>query len=263
MAWSMSVLHLVSPSSIKEVCLRELPLPPCFFFLLEFLALWGAYQTEFSLLFSLPYTVLCLMEFEEAVSFLCSEGTFVNVVQPVDHHESKGLLCWAAFQLIDPKSVLVLRAIPPQVHDLTFLFEFLICQFFWPVNIHLNGRMPIWYINNSSQFGIIWRLGWGYTLPDCPCHQRRFKQSWPQYWLLRHTTSGQHPAGLLVDHNPFSLALQPVFSPVHCSFVLPVLHQLVCEDSVKCCPEVDTWTSAALPSFHQAYKLLGKRYHVC
>lgn len=63
-------------------------------------------------------------------------------VQHVDHQECKGLLCCAAFQLIDTNPVLVLRAISPQVRDLTFLFEFLVCLFFQPVNIHLNGRCP-------------------------------------------------------------------------------------------------------------------------
>jgi len=73
-------------------------------------------------------------------------------------------LCKAAFQPVDPQTIVVYGIISPQVQDFPSpyveLEVILIDRFLWPAKVPLNGSMMISSVKDSSQF-IICKLAWG------------------------------------------------------------------------------------------------------
>jgi len=86
--------------------------------------------------------------------------------------------------------------------------RFLFCQVLQPVQVSLNSSIPLWCINNFSQFHTICRLAESALYHTIQVVNEDVEQCWPicDLSLNRFCTA---------DHNPLGLLLQPIFNPPH------------------------------------------------
>lgn len=118
-----------------------------------------------------------------------------------------------------------------------------------------SGTPPTWVSSADSAEGTLCLM--------VQVIREEIKRSWPQYRPLGHATRGWPLAGpLAVGHSPFSLAVQPVFSPVT---VLLSSLDFIClflGGGVKSCSEVEINNIHCSALLHQASHLLANRCQV-
>lgn len=91
---------------------------------------------------------------QEAVGFICHEGSFPGHGQPGVHQDLQGLSCQAAFQMVGSQHVPLHRVNPPQEQDfpLSFLRETPVSPILQPVKDPLNSSTHISSISHSCSF---------------------------------------------------------------------------------------------------------------
>lgn len=69
-----------------------------------------------------------------------------------------------------------------------------------------------------------------------PSFESLLKQPWPPVWSLRKIISNQSPVRLhTTHHNPLSLSIQSIFHPPYWTFIQPISHWFVYEDTMGDC----------------------------
>ncbi|KAK4831516.1 hypothetical protein QYF61_018100 [Mycteria americana] len=99
---------------------------------------------------------------QEAVGGFCHKGTLLAHGQLAGNQDPQVLFCKAALKLVDPQPVLLPGIIPPQVQGFGLPFAELhkvpVSPFLQPVQVPLDGSMPICCTSCSSWFCIICKL---------------------------------------------------------------------------------------------------------
>lgn len=144
--------------------------------------------------------------------------------------------CRAVFDLDGLQHVLLLEVIPLQVQ----VFLLLLLHVIRFLSAHLSSQsrflwtMAFWWIGHSPQFSIICESSEGVLHPIIQVFNDEVKKDWTSYRALEY--SGLYWLSLRLgttDHCPLGPAVQPIFDPLCCVVIQPILQQLIFVNSIE------------------------------
>ncbi|KAK4825213.1 hypothetical protein QYF61_025141 [Mycteria americana] len=122
---------------------------------------------------------------QDAVGFLGHLGTLLAHIQPAIDQYPQVLLCWAAFQPLFPKPVVLHGVVVTQVQDpalgLVKPHTIDLGPSIQPVQVPLQSLPTLKQINTPTQLGVICKLTEGALDPLIQIIDKDIKQDWPQY----------------------------------------------------------------------------------
>ncbi|KAK4821747.1 hypothetical protein QYF61_000808, partial [Mycteria americana] len=174
---------------------------------------------------------------QDAIGFLGHLGTLLAHIQEAVSQHPQVLFCWAAFQPLFPKPVVLHGVAVAQVQDLAFsLVEphtIDLSPSIQPVQVPLQSLPTLQQINTPTQLGVICKLTEGALDPFVQIIDKDIKQDWPQHRVLGDTTCGWPPTGVnSIHHHSLGPAIQPVFYPVKSTPVQAMSSQFLQENAV-------------------------------
>ncbi|KAK4818185.1 hypothetical protein QYF61_007823 [Mycteria americana] len=173
---------------------------------------------------------------QDAIGFLGHLGTLLAHVQPaVNQHPQ--VLCWAAFQPLFPKPVVLHGVVVAQVQDLTLrLVEPHTVgpsPSIQPVQVPLQSLPTLKQINTPAQLGVICKLTERALNPFIQIIDKDIEQNWPQHRALGDTACDRPPTEVnSIHHHPLGPAIQPVLYPAKSAPVQAMSSQFLQENAV-------------------------------
>ncbi|KAK4810615.1 hypothetical protein QYF61_007352 [Mycteria americana] len=174
---------------------------------------------------------------QDAIGFLGHLGALLAHIQAAVNQHPQVLPCWAAFQPLFPKPVVLHGVAVAQVQDLALgLVEphtIGPSPSIQPVQVPLYSLPPLKQINTPTQLGVICKLTEGALDPFVQIIDKDIKQNWPQHRALGNTTCDWPPTGVnSIHHHSVGLAIQPVLYPVKSTPVQAMSSQFLQENAV-------------------------------
>ncbi|KAK4823737.1 hypothetical protein QYF61_006006 [Mycteria americana] len=174
---------------------------------------------------------------QDAIGILGHLGTLLAHIQAAVNQHSQVLLCWAAFQPLFPKPVVLHGGAVAQVQDLALgLVEphtSDLSPSIQPVEVPLQSLPTLQQINTPTQLGVLCKLAESALDPFIQIIDKDIKQNWPQHRALGNTACDRPPTGVnSIHHHSLGLAVQPVLYPVKSTPVQAMSSQFLQENAV-------------------------------
>ncbi|KAK4831896.1 hypothetical protein QYF61_020043 [Mycteria americana] len=146
---------------------------------------------------------------QDAIGFLGHLGTLLAHIQVAVNQHPQVLLCWAAFQPLFPKPVVLHGVVVAQ------------------------KLPPLKQINTPTQLGVICKFTEGILNPLIQIIDKDIKQDWPQHRALGNTACDWPPTGFnSIHHHSLGPAIQPVLYPAKSAPVQAMSSQFLQENAV-------------------------------
>ncbi|KAK4810060.1 hypothetical protein QYF61_007224 [Mycteria americana] len=174
---------------------------------------------------------------QDAIGFLGHLGTQLAHVQLADNQHSQVLLCWAAFQPLFPRPVVLHGVVVMEVQDLALSLvkphTIGPRSSIQPVQVPLQSLPTLKQINTPAQLGVICKLIEGALDPFVQIIDKDIKQEWPQHRALGNTICDRPPTGVnSIHHHSLGLAIQAVLYPAKSTPAQAMSSQLLQENAV-------------------------------